>query len=206
MIRITVGCNLMREIFFFVCVRWTSGTEAAAAVFGSWQTAGTADISFILKGKKKHVPTNNHKGTTLTFHIGGTMQHILYRILVVLTTLHQLQSNMFTVFIMLLLEKPKLWHTWWCTVFDLWDMKPKTKNCQTFVSGWGGYGECVISSELLQPQRTACSRQIQPQTRGKSYSMSHVQIIVWTRFVKMMMIKESKSPSDCLHKNCNTFC
>lgn len=135
MIRITVGCNLMREIFFFVCVRWTSGTEAAAAaVFGPWQTAGTADISFILKGKrKKHVPTNNHKGTTLTFHIGGTMQHILYRILVVLTTLHQLQSNMFTVFIMLLLEKPKLWHTWWCTVFDLWDMKPKTKNCQTFV-------------------------------------------------------------------------
>lgn len=85
------------------------------------------------KGKKKHVPTNNHKGTTWTFYIGGTVQHILYRILVVLTTLHQLQSNMFTVFIMLLLEKPKLWHTWWCTVFDLWDMKPKTKNCQTFV-------------------------------------------------------------------------
>lgn len=41
---------------FFVCVRWTSGTEAAAAVFGSWQTAGTADISFILKEKKNMFP------------------------------------------------------------------------------------------------------------------------------------------------------
>lgn len=41
---------------FFVCVRWTSGTETAAAVFGSWQTAGTADISFILKEKKNMFP------------------------------------------------------------------------------------------------------------------------------------------------------
>lgn len=41
---------------FFVCVRWTSGTEAAAAVFGPWQTAGTADISFILKEKKNMFP------------------------------------------------------------------------------------------------------------------------------------------------------
>lgn len=194
---------------FFVCVRWTSGTEAAAAVFGSWQTAGTADISFILKEKKNMFPLTiikaQHELFTLEEQCNIScieswlcwLLYINYKVICSLNLSCCYLRN----------QSCDTHDDVQYLIYETWNQRQKTvKPLCVCVSGWGGYGECVISSELLQPQRTACSRQIQPQTRGKSYSMSHVQIIVCTRFVKMMMIKESKSPSDCLHKNCNTFC